>query len=268
MKRAAYSFVVIIAAVVVTAVGIDAADTLQGVRGTMLAGLMGQEAQARCPHGMVEVPAALSFSCVDAYEVSASAECTVAAPANPADSLANIADTDCEAVSEAAATPWRYVARADAERLCARAGKRLPTAEEWYRAALDTHEAACQTDGGSVGKTGAVAECKAASGAYDMVGNVWEWVADDIYEGVYRERPLPPSGHVLAADATGVATRTGTAPENGTFGQAYFWARSEGSYGMIRGGFYGSRSDAGVYTVHAHTPTDFTGEAVGFRCVR
>lgn len=260
---------VVAGALFITTLGIDASDTWRGSGTTLLGQLIGGAAVGVCPAGMVEVPTGRTFVCADVYEASASAECPHTSPMNPVETATNIEATSCGAVSAPLAQPWRYVARADAQRLCARAGKRLPTAAEWYTLALDSKETACRTTKGEAGKTGESTDCRSAAGVYDAVGNVWEWVEDDVVAGRYRERPLPPSGYVVQADAAGIATMTGDlVGEVSTYGTAYFWSELEGNYGMIRGGFYGSRGDAGVHAVHAHTPPEFTGEAIGFRCVR
>ena len=36
---------------------------------------------------------------------------------------------------------------------------------------------------------------------------------------------------------------------------------------MIRGGFYGSEDDAGLYTANTSVETSFASQGVGFRCV-
>ena len=69
----------IVIALVITTLAIDATDSLNGKGGTMLGQLIGSKA-AICPQGMVHVPAALSFSCVDEYEVSAGDNCVVSVP--------------------------------------------------------------------------------------------------------------------------------------------------------------------------------------------
>lgn len=267
MRRLLVMVGILVGATGLTTFGIDAADTWRGGGGgTMLAQLIGTK--SLCPADMVEVPTGTTFSCVDKYEVAASAGCIYPNPKSYDETLQNIADKKCLPEIMDGAVPWRYVARADAERLCARVDKRLPTAQEWYRAALDTPVAGCMVAQSGVGASGSHSDCQSAVGAFDMVGNAWEWVSDDVESGQYRGRPLPPTGYVEQADASGIATKTNTQPLTGPYGTAYFWARSDGVYGMIRGGFYGSKGDAGVYAVHAHTPAEFTGEAIGFRCVR
>jgi formylglycine-generating enzyme required for sulfatase activity len=100
-----------------------------------------------------------------------------------------------------------------------------------------------------------------------MVGNVWEWVDETVNGATYRERPLPPEGYVTEADAEGVAIATDAQTGSELYGNDYFWSKSEGVFGMIRGGFYGSDLDAGLYTVNASVPTNFATQGVGFRCV-
>ena len=36
----------------------------------------------------------------------------------------------------------------------------------------------------------------------------------------------------------------------------------------MRGGYYSSRNDAGVYTTHAGTVPTMAGAAIGFRCIQ
>jgi formylglycine-generating enzyme required for sulfatase activity len=74
-----------------------------------------------------------------------------------------------------------------AQEACANAGKRLPTSAEWQVGANwtpdpgpDNGTTDCNTaanDGLST-LTGARSSCVSARGAFDMVGNLAEWVAD------------------------------------------------------------------------------------------
>jgi serine/threonine-protein kinase len=85
--------------------------------------------------------------------------------------------------------PRTEVSYSEAERLCASRGERLCTAEEWERACRGKSAASypygqsfdptrCNTrgSGGELAPAGSFTSCRSASGAYDMSGNVAEWV--------------------------------------------------------------------------------------------
>lgn len=265
MRRLLITGGIIIGALVLTTLAIDASDTLSGRGGTMLARVLPGEV-AVCPPGMTHFPAALTFSCVDTYEAAAGPGCSIENPENQFQTESNSSQKDCRAVSDQSLLPWRFVSREQARALCTKAGKRLPSASEWYELAIGTEAGDCVVDGKQPVTGNKQLACVSAGGVVGAVGNVWEWVSDDVEGGLLDGRPLPPSGRVLSVDKAGVATLTAEAAEATLPG--YFWSETVGQYGIIRGGFYGSRNDAGVYALHAHTLTQFVGAAVGFRCVR
>jgi hypothetical protein len=93
---------------------------------------------------------------------------------------------DIYAVSLPLETPAAYITWFQAQEACANAGKRLPTSAEWQAGAngtLDpgpdngTTDCTSNSDMG-VSLTGARSSCVSARGAFDMVGNLAEWVAD------------------------------------------------------------------------------------------
>src|SRR5712691_11542219 len=82
------------------------------------------------------------------------------------------------AVSIPGVTPSGFITWFQAAAAARNSGKRLPTNAEWQAAALGTSDGApCNVSSGSVAVTG-TAGCVSDVGAFDMVGNLSEWVAD------------------------------------------------------------------------------------------
>jgi formylglycine-generating enzyme required for sulfatase activity len=92
--------------------------------------------------------------------------------------------------------PRTGVSFSEAARICAARGERLCTEPEWERACRGKGNASypygpmfdagrCNVKGprGEVGPAGAFPGCKSAAGAYDMSGNVAEWVASRAQKG-------------------------------------------------------------------------------------
>lgn len=259
---------VVFGAVAITALGIDAADTLQGSRSTLLGQLVSSEVAGGCPEGMIALETALTFSCVDMYEASASEDCRHAEPQTLLHTTENLEDAACAAYSQKSVKPWRFITREQAELACSRAGKRLPSNEEWQIFAVGTPDTSieCNIDRSSVSMTGSNQNCVSSFSVFDTVGNVWEWTNDDVFDGVYNGRRLPEEGYVAQVDKGGVATVATTTPSE-LFGNDYFWSETKGVYAMMRGGYFGSEEDAGVYATHAATLPTMNGTAIGFRCV-
>jgi hypothetical protein len=256
---------VVLATVLLTTLGVGAADTWHGGSNSLLGQLIGATDPSACPSGMVKIETARTFSCVDIYEASPAENCLIHEPTSAEGTISDVADPDCKPVTTAEVKPWRFITREQAMTMCAKAGKRLPNAAEWYEASLGTRIDHCNVRSGNVKNTGNDDICSAASGVKDAVGNVWEWVSDDVLSGQYNGRVLPEAGYVVQVDNGGVATVTSQNSASTTEG--YLWSDTNGSYGMMRGGFYSSQSDAGIYTVHAATTPNFSGAAIGFRCV-
>ena len=158
--------------------------------------------------------------------------------------------------------------------LCARVGKHLTSNSEWYRAAVGTPEQ--ESDRGCVlgrigashaEKTGSHEACVSSAGAYDMVGNVWEWVDANVVHGEYGGRTLPDEGYVSEADVDGVAITTSTTSSE-IFHGDYISINKTAVEGMFRGGFWNMTEKAGVNAVNAASPPSFVGVAVGFRCAK
>lgn len=265
-SRWAKGVLTVVGAILFSTLGIYASDALQGIEGGIgnLASIRG--ANGICTEGSVPLKTGDGVICVDIYESSPSKECPHRELTNVIQSEQNTNANECYAESVKDAQPWNYISLSQAQRMCAQAGKRLPTSAEWYRIALGTDASRCIIKNSAVERTGTEA-CVSGVGAYDMVGNVWEWVDENVVGNTFQERTLPPEGHVTSVDVNGVAITSGASPDS-LYGDDYFWSHEEGVFGMIRGGFYGSDGDAGLYTINASVPTSFATQGVGFRCVK
>ena len=256
---------VVLGAVALSTLGIFASDTLRGIDGG-IGQLAGIGASATCTEGSVPVRVDGHVLCVDTYEASPSSKCPNGSPRSAIESERNANTDGCYAASVPDALPWSFVSLPQAQRMCAGAGKRLPTSAEWYHFALGTDPGNCVTQKSGAQKTGS-AECTSSVGANDVIGNVWEWVDEQVNGNMFEERELPSEGYISSVDTNGVAVTSGTEPDE-LYGKDYFWSGSDGVFGMIRGGFYGSGDDAGLYTVNATVQTSFATQGVGFRCVK
>ena len=155
---------------------------------------------------------------------------------------------DFYAVSISGVTPSRYITWFQAAAAARNSGKRLPTNQEWQAAALGTPDGApCIVSAGGPGVTG-TAGCVSDVGAFDMVGNLSEWVAD----WVPFSTACPGWG--------------GFSDDYMCFSGASTTATGPGA--LLRGGSWGAGPNAGVFAVYGYYyPTD-SFIYIGFRCVR
>jgi formylglycine-generating enzyme required for sulfatase activity len=119
-----------------------------------------------------------------ATQISPSSSCT---PAFPGTFPANGQQTaPLYAVSIPGVHPTACVTWFQAQQACGNSRKRLPSNAEWQLAVAGTPDPGpdngttdCNTASTfDAENTGARSSCKSYWGAFDMVGNVWEWVAD------------------------------------------------------------------------------------------
>jgi hypothetical protein len=149
-----------------------------------------------------------------------------------------------------------------AQAACKNARKRLPSSAEWQAAVIGTPDPGpdngttdCNTDSASTTvNTGSRSSCKSAAGAFDMVGNVLEWVADWVQR------------------STAVGTWSAVVSPTGDL-QVLAGAATTGEPGaLVRGGNFGiygfGGSGAGPLTVAGPLGPSSFDFSIGFRCAR
>jgi hypothetical protein len=181
----------------------------------------------------------------------------------PADNYAPCADdgtgcSDVFALSLPGIKPSAYLTWFQAKAACANAGKRLPTNAEWQAAAIGTPDPGgdngttdCNTSSVVTAvNTGSRSACVSKRGAFDMVGNLWEWVEDR----------LPRS--------TGCGSWGATVSATGDL-QCLAGAATSGEPGaLLRGASFVNTGNAGPLSIAGDQPPSASFHFVGVRCVR
>lgn len=177
--------------------------------------------------------------------------------------------TRAYAVSIPGVAPSRFLTWFQAAAACRNAGKRLLTNAEWQAAAFGTPDpgvdgngiATCNTGAANVLPSGSAVSCVSDAGAYDMVGNLWEWVADWIQGD---SNPFAPRTGGTTNATYGNDLMSGTNPAQTQGDGQTFPAAIErgGSYG------YGNGTAAGVFALSAAQAPSATFSDLGFRCGR
>ena len=169
---------------------------------------------------------------------------------------------DIYAVSLQGMFPSRYMTWFQAQVACDDSAKRLPSNAEWQAAAMGTPDPGpdngttdCNSATGSVTFTGTRSSCVSAAGAFDMVGNVHEFVAEWV----------PRSAAACGGTWSAAVSPTGDR-------QCLVGAETTGEPGeLLRGGSYtGSASGAlaGPLAIFGDTGPSTAFTNVGFRCTR
>lgn len=198
------------------------------------------------------------------------------------------------AVSRAGVLPSRSITWFQANEACATSGKRLPTGDEWLRAARRTDDPIEANDGTRPDRqhcntaspsgpwnTGGRAWCESAWGAEDMIGNVWEWTAE--WSAAIRPNLEINTGRTDA----GVAVEATSEPQGRWTGPLYqddgTWNVTSSVFGpeggrtadridnlpavAARGGSYVDRLQAGIFALNLYNAPTRGIPNYGFRCV-
>jgi formylglycine-generating enzyme required for sulfatase activity len=231
-----------------------------------------------CPDGMVYITFSGGGFCIDKYEAGPGTSCTYQEINSQNETRVNLSQSDCRPVSSPNIRPWRFISQAQAMSACAKAGKRLPTDEEWYLASLGTPDKDGGWDGDDCqvrnnwnsqpGLTGSAKNCLSSTGVYDMIGNVWEWVKGEIKDGYYNDTKLPPSGYIKSVNTDGLPIETDINTADPNFNGDYLWVKDNETRGMARGGYWDNRNEAGLYSMYLVSLPSFAGTGVGFRCAK
>jgi formylglycine-generating enzyme required for sulfatase activity len=188
-----------------------------------------------------------------ATQISPSSSCT---PAFPGTFPANGQWTaPLYAVSIPGVHPTACATWFQAQQACFNARKRLPSNGEWQGAVSGTPEGAAGDNGttdcnttatGAVAKTGSRSGCISNYGAFDMVGNVYEWVAD------WMPRSAACGSWSGSSDEQCLVSAT-------TFGEPG---------ALFRGGSFLGGASSGPFTVNGAVSPSGQSSNYGFRCAR
>src|SRR3989339_705432 len=136
---------------------------------------------------------------------------------------------------------------------------------------VDIYEASAGADclyDNPANQEGTGKRCISSFGVYDMIGNVWEWVADTVYDGKLGNKELPPSGFVLSVDDEALPVETNVNTGDPNYYHDYFWLKTSGARAMARGGYWDNKEEAGQYSIYAVSPPSYVGTGIGFRCAK
>jgi hypothetical protein len=196
--------------------------------------------------------------------------------------------TPVYAVSVAGTLPSSCITWYQAEQACRLADKRLLTNAEWQAAAAGTPDPGTDDDGVSTCATasvapalsGARAGCISNWGAHDMVGNLWEWVANwtdqgvgcasfaDAYGGDIScaggnvVEPTPATTPAAAGSTGAIARPAPVRPADVLPISPHFPAA------MTRGGNFSIGLRSGVFATYTGAVPFSVSRGTGFRCGR
>ena len=223
---------------------------------------------------------------IDRHLVSlhAQPDCSSPLAPNHADDLDNASFPDTGdftqpvyACSVDAAIPTAYMTWFQAQQACALSGKTLCTNDQWQAAAAGTPEVDCHVNAGAPSNTGTHPDCESTWGAQDMVGNLWEWVADwqghpgwngpamtftsEYGDDLYAAGG--PDADAMAAFGTSGSWRPMSPAMPGLGDSA---AEADGPAAFGRGGGFTAGTEAGVFAMSLARGPSYNEAHVGARC--
>ncbi|MGH2957100.1 MAG: FAD-dependent oxidoreductase [Solirubrobacterales bacterium] len=233
----------------------------QGIQGQQGAQGPAGTAPACAGNGSGDTMVAAGSVCIDRYEVSVWSSPTGGTQYGTTMDNYPAACTDtgqgCKAgtageiyARSVPGAPSRFITLFQAQQALANSGKRLPPNAEWQQAVAGTPDStACNVSTGLIANTGANPGCVSNFGANDMVGNLYEWVAD----WVPASTDCPGWG-AFSNDQMCLSGASTTA---------------QGPGALIRGGDFSSGAIAGPFTVDGFNfrPSN-SSSSIGFRGAR
>jgi len=176
--------------------------------------------------------------------------------------------TTALACSRRGVLPQVNISWFQAQQMCANAGKRLCTNAEWQIAATGTTDFGgggvadgCLVDGTAAIATRSRSRCVSRFGAFDMSGNLWEWVAD------WHQAGQPWSGATFTDGAQAPAAWPGGYGGDYTFNLDGRATGVNGSPAAAqRGGDFSNHGAAGVFALDLTGAPWTAGTHVGARC--